>query len=216
MKTNVKLLVLFWMVITSQLTVNFNLAANNTTQWKEVDSRDDIKIFERWISFGDSLKVRERMGQIILNVHPDIILSKIIKIDNWNGWMHNVNSAYLIQKSHNGTMYVYTLFNIPWPFNNRDMVSYVQVKTNNITRETIVEICSTEGLIAPKSNIERISGYRAYWLITPMEKNAVKLTFSCYSTQTPAYPRWLMDPILRKMFFDNLLNFKQQVLNGLI
>jgi hypothetical protein len=180
----------------------------SSDQWEVVRNNNGVVTYVRWLHKNDGTKTRERKG----DMQVDCSLKKTVEIltdpAETKKWMSGVSENYLLSKSSPSEWNTYTLYRIPWPFNNRDLVSVFSIKNNPGNKIVIINVTSKADCIPPKPGIERLKDYRATWTITETAPQTVRIIFSAMSDTPPMFPRYIQDPIIEKMFHNNLVRLK--------
>jgi hypothetical protein len=180
----------------------------SSDQWEEVRNSNGVITYVRWQHYPDGTRSRERKGDMLV----DCSLKKSVDILTdpaaTKKWMSGVSENYVLYKSSSSEWYTYTLYDIPWPFNNRDLVSVFAVKNYPANKSVIINIVSKADHVPPKPGIERLKDYNATWTITETAPQKVHIIFSAKSNTPPMFPRYIQDPVIEKMFHNNLVRLK--------
>jgi hypothetical protein len=178
-------------------------------QWEEVRNNNGVITYVRWLHHQDGSKTRERMG----DMKVDCSLKKTVEVltdpEETKKWMSGVSENYLLSRSNPTEWYTYTLYHISWPFNNRDLVSAFVLKNNSGNKTVIIKIDSKADHIPPKPGIERLKDYSATWTITEIASQKVHIVFNAMSNTPPMFPRYIQDPVIEKIFHNNLVRLKE-------
>lgn len=177
--------------------------------WRMERDADGVKTYVRWIEPEGSEKVRERKSIMAVNCSVEDIVWLLSDMESTDLWMGGIRECYCLKKVSNSEWYAYTLFNIPWPFEKRDLVSNFNVKRSGENNSVTIHISSRDRYIPLKSDITRLADYTAVWTIAGAGKDRVWVSFSAVSNDPPMFPRTLQDPILLRMFHNNLVNLKK-------
>jgi hypothetical protein len=208
-----KRLALGFLILLNLLTLNHypSLAASTDkdSDWVLINEEKGIKVFERWISLDKKTKVRERSGKMTLHCTPEQIMNIITDVNKTDVWMSHVEKCEILKRLNQKEWFVYTLLNAPWPFGKQDMVSKYVVTADEQTKTTKLSILRELNMIAEKKGIERLDTFNAEWEIVAVDKNTVNVTFTTKSTVPPKYPAWAQDPVVRKVFLQNLEKLKE-------
>ena len=186
---------------------------NSDSDWKVINEQSGIKILERWVTNEKNLKVKERTGKMTLNCSVEDVISLISDTEKTHLWMANVEQVKKLKTVSSDIWYVHTIIDTPWPFNKQDMVSSYQILRDENGANAKILIKKVDNLLPPQQNIDRLDTFNAEWTIEKVKDNKVKVTFTTKSTKPPKYPSWAQDPVIRKVFFNNLKNFKS-ILNN--
>lgn len=179
----------------------------NIGAWELISVSDGVEMFERWIQIAAETKVRERTGKMIVNGTAKEALALVCDNTRAAEWMPNVEKVTVLKRKSNEDFFIHTILNTPWPFNKQDMVSEYKVsydKQGNIRVVITPEKC----LLPKQKDVDRLDTFSAEWLIKPIGNHKVQITFTTKSTRPPEYPSWVQDPVVRRVFINNLKNFK--------
>ena len=185
-----------------------NTAEVSDSKWELITEENGIQVMERWVTNEKNLKVKERTGRMTLNCSVDEVVKLISDVNRTHLWMNNVDRVKVLKAVNNNEWYVHTILDAPWPFNKQDMVSKYSVVKNSKKNLVTILIEQDNTLLAPQKDIDRLDTFSAEWVIEQVKENKVRVTFTTKSTQPPKYPTWAQDPVVRKVFFTNLKNFK--------
>jgi hypothetical protein len=180
-------------------------AADN---WEEVRNNHGVITYVRWQHHNDGSKNRERMGDLKADCSLKRTLEVLTDPEETKKWMSGVSENYLLSKSNPSEWYTYTLYSIPWPFNNRDLVSSFSIRNNPGNKTVIINITSKADQIPLKQGIERLKDYKATWTITEIASQKVHIVFTAMSNTPLMFPRYIQDPIIEKMFHNNLVRLR--------
>ena len=177
--------------------------------WEMVDQDEILTIYERWIILPDGRKTRERKGEFYTNSHSSEIVPLVSSASGIKNWMRGVEESREIDLPQTWNKTVYILFDAPWPFKNRDLVT--EIRTVGSCDEGCIDIFfSAKGDMLPENkNVIRMRSYEAHWSVTTEHNGLTKVSFSAYTDTEPVAPRWIQDPVTEKLFKDNLLNLRK-------
>jgi hypothetical protein len=184
------------------------MIATAPESWSHIDTKSGVAMYERWVHLQNDVDVKERKGEMTIRGNARDVLKVISDPAKTKLWMSRVTDAYLIRKVSDQAWYTYTCFSLPWPFNNRDMVSLTTLKDNSDHTSFIIEMTSRETTIPVKPKATRMNNYKATWEIRKMSENYTKITLSAVSFNPPEYPRFVQDKIMRGTFMENMQNLK--------
>jgi len=182
--------------------------------WQLERNTSGVKSYVRWIEPEGTAKVRERMGTMEIACSADDVISLLSDFRRTSLWMSGIRENYCLQQVSITEWYAYTLFDIPWPFEKRDLVSNFKVRRPEKTNLIVIHISSSDEYIPEKDNITRLTDYAADWKITPAGDHKVYVTFSAVANTPPMFPRYIQDPVLARMFHNNLVNLKELLEEG--
>ena len=177
--------------------------------WEMVDQDDILTIYERWITLPDGRKTRERKGEFYTDNHPNEIVPLVASASGIKHWMRGVEESREIDLPQTGNKTVYILFNAPWPFKNRDLVTEIRTIDNCDEGCTDIFFSARGDMLPEYKNVIRMLSYESHWQLISASNCLTKVSFSAYSYTEPVVPRWIQDPVTEKLFRDNLLNLRE-------
>jgi len=181
-----------------------NIAA---AEWTCTKNRNGIALYEKWVKVSDTLTVKERKGELIVSGDYNAIIQYISQTTTIKDWMSSVEVVKNI--GSNDTM-IYILFNLPWPFSNRDLIAHRQTIRLN-QQHAIVKLDSHPNVLATNDEALRIKSYRASWEIIQLPNGQIKVVLQTFSDEPPLCPHWIQDPIVEEIFYSNLLKLKSRL-----
>lgn len=179
------------------------------SEWELDRNSGGVKTYTRWITLNGSSKVRERMGEMVLNCSVNSVVKILCDSKAIGNWMSGIKENYCLKQVSGSEWYAYTLFDIPWPFEKRDLISNYKVNNMNDGNNTTILISSKDDYLPEKSNIKRLKDYKASWTIVKITDIKVIVSFKAMANTPPMFPRFIQDPVLAQMFHNNLVNLKK-------
>lgn len=178
-------------------------------EWEKVGDKSEVQTYIRWVKVNGEKTSRERKGEFIVRCPVQDVLDVLTNAELTQKWMSGVKESYCISHVNKLRWYTYTLFSIPWPFENRDMISLNTLDYNLSEGSARIAIISKGNQIPEKKGICRMSDYTATWQLTRLGEGKTKVTFTALSTTPPVLPRFIQDPVLEKVFHNNLIQLKE-------
>lgn len=175
--------------------------------WEKIGSESGIDLYERWVKVDNNLTVKERRGEMIIKGSVNSVINTLTDPSKTKLWMENVSDSYLIEKESEQKWMSYTYFRLPWPLENRDLVSVSNLRYNNPGTATI-EMVSNENALPMNENVVRLIKYKATWKIADLGNGDVYISFSAMTATPPQYPRFVLDPVVRGAFLRNLIKLR--------
>ncbi len=180
------------------------------SEWICVKEDKGIALHERWVKVNDSLNVRERRGVFVVDCYLEEVIIFLKDYKTIDTWMKGVKQVRLLSEDDDNLIYL--IIGLPWPFTKRDLVArYSVLKQGDST--CVVQVQSESGGLKETEKMIRINNYRATWTLTRFDSNKTKVEFNVFSNEPPVFPRWMQDPVIKKVFFNNLMRLKCQLNN---
>ncbi len=170
-------------------------------------------------SFTSAVDVKIVQGETGINVvaSTNIAMTPAEFVDLLNrtnkdcSWIHNCASVVFEgsqisqAKSLQKTQKWRTIFTSPWPFHNREMVTYSKVSIAS-SGETLIEIQGEDAAqVTDKQNV-LITSVSAKWIVNPVSDSHSTLTYIGFADPGGAIPRFLINNMLKTASEKTFLN----------
>ncbi len=185
-----------------------NASSLFVSEWVCVMDVKGVALHERWVKVNDSLSVRERKGIMIVDGSIDDVITFLSNPKTVKNWMKGVKEVRLIVRNDEELLYL--VINLPWPFSDRDLVAKYSVTRTGPDNCTI-RMRSDHYNRVESSKTVRIKNYNASWIVTKVGNGKVKIEFQVFSAEPPLFPQWVQEPVLKNVFYQNLLRLKAQL-----
>jgi len=179
--------------------------------WMHVKCHKGVDMYERLVKINE-LQVRQRRGELIVDCDFDAVSKFLTTPQNMKLWMKGVKKANCMKSESKNKWYIHTVYRLPWPFNNKEMISAFEFK-RYATEKCVIHIQSIDSLMDVKSHKRSIRNLRGNWLITRIDDRTTKIVFTLVCATPPMFPRWIQDPIIKSIFFKNMIRMKKQLSN---
>lgn len=183
-------------------------------RWELTDDEDGIKFYVRWVPLNSFTEVRERKVEILAHTRLDKALGMVADIDKARLWMSGIKRASLLQRDNNNQWYSHVLYGLPWPFNDREMITLCRMNRGAGQSKITISMESVEHSYPQAKGVERLTNYKASWEIVEINHNLVKMTFIALSGDPPAFPRVIQDPVIKRVFMGNMRTLKDLLEKG--
>ena len=174
--------------------------------WELSKESDQIEISYRNLNIGDTLETREMKISFYVDASPSNLIPMFKNAEYMKTWSARTNSCEIIQSDSN-TWTTYSLLNIPWPFQKKDLITEYHL----IESESSVTI-SMKGKPdhAPYfKDISRIERYEGEWSFISHKNGKTKVELTTIYFDKSNIPRYIKDPIVQRVFIDSIDNLKE-------
>lgn len=182
---------------------------NTCGQWEELTNEHGVKTYIRWLCKNDVKLVRERKGEFSADCTVDKAVSILTDASATKKWMAGVSENYKISQISPSVWSTYTLFDVPWPFNERVLISVYELKQINQSKFVTISINSEDSMINKKPDVEYLTNYSSKWTIKELTSGKVYINFSAVSNNPPMFPKYIQDPVIERIFHNNLVRLKK-------
>jgi hypothetical protein len=175
------------------------------SSWETKKQSKDILLQYRWINYYDTLKIRQT--RIILFIEAGIpdILGYFTQAKTFSLWAAGVKQC-AIDSLNPEEWVTYTNLDIPWPFEQKDMVA--RYKIINYSDEVILSITSSPDHLPRRIGVSRIETYYGQWIFKRGEDQKTYVEFYTIALDKPIMPRFVQDPVIQQVLLDSVYKLK--------
>lgn len=179
------LLYSFFLILSFFETPNKDVPAD----WKLVKETTEIKVYTRSTSSSDFKEIRIKanfIGEI------DSFLNKLNTPQSYTQWVYKCTEGKVLEKVNTEEFYYYTVSNMPYPVQDRDMVVRCkQWKDGDGVIHSSSE--ATPNFIPKKKNLVRIPYFKSEWKITPLPNRKIMVDYTALTNPGGSLPAWIVN-----------------------
>ncbi|MEL6734058.1 MAG: hypothetical protein AAFP83_23170 [Bacteroidota bacterium] len=174
------------------------------TSWEPGYQDKGVEIDYRWVSWQKKNKSREIRCRFYVDARPDEIIGLFQNQVDIQAWAVGAKACE-VKPYDQEQWWVYTLFDVPWPLEPKDIVThYRKEEKGGIVTLYMV---ATPDRFPRRSDVSRMERYQGSWTFTPQEGGKTKVEFCSLTFKDPPVPRFILDPIIQRMMVNSLTDF---------
>lgn len=181
-----------------------NVLANN---WQFQHQNHEVKVFTRTGPNGQ-LWVK---GQTELNSNLSALLVLLNDTRNSKLWIANNQSVEVLKRPAYHQAIVHSVFNAPWPVNNRDMITHSITRQDPESLQVTIQITNRGDQYPLTPSVVRMSGVTGQWEITPLDHPRIRIVYQGTAQAEGNIPLWLANQTLISSTFDTFVNLNQRL-----
>lgn len=170
------------------------------TPWVTSRKSESVELQYRWVMVGDTLKTREMRAIFNVQAHPEEIVRNFYNCDKLKLWACGSKECKVFKTSEQEWIN-YSVFDIPKPFPQQDLVTKYYLKT--LDNSTFIQVSAVPEYLPQHAGVERLQHYEGSWQLIPIGNGVTRVEFRSVSYTKPMLPRWLQDKILQPMLIDS-------------
>lgn len=195
----IKLYLLFMLTV-----LNISMAYS-TEPWVLYKNKSGIKVYKKNTHTG-LVKLK---AQTTLKAKVSDFVFLLEDTENATQWLDGVISVSVIKHLSEVENIVYSVFNAPWPFKNRDMLTYSIYQYYDdgslLIKMKTAPPSLTDGIEKNGNNIA-ITGVEASWRLTPVQDGMLEITYMAYADPGGSLPNWLINQFALSGAFNTFKN----------
>lgn len=167
--------------------------------WEFIKEQDGVQLYSRQET-QNSLKSFK--GVTVIKKSAEKIFSLIEDVNHTEWWDKNLTQIKVLLYEQNKRAQYYLVYNMPWPFKDRDLYADVTVTIDKVIGEYKIIAVSLSGVLPENDNLVRIKEYRQIWTVKKVNNNLTHVELEFYVDTVDVLPNWL----LNMLFVDSPLN----------
>lgn len=176
--------VLIISLITSSLSAQFGEG------WIYKKETDGVKV---WTRTPDNSNFKEVLVQTSYNSTLSTLVSVGMDISAYDRWVYSTKEARLLETVSDSEVIYYSESEIPWPFENRDVVLKSTVEQDPETKVVNIYSKQVVDYMDKKDGIVRVPELIAQWILTPQEDGSIEALYYIKTDPGGNVPAWLMN-----------------------
>lgn len=181
--------------------------AQEEKDWKDSKTEDGITISYRWLNDPKYTDTREM--KVVFDIRASVkrIIEHFKDADKLGNWFLLCEQCS-IELITDNTWQTYMVFDLPWPYKSKDLVTRNQCLFTN--HSVIIKSESSPNSIKPFPGRNRILGYQAQWTFVPASDQLTRVTYTTITYDKTEIPRFLSDPLLQNSFIKSIQHLRRQ------
>lgn len=180
--------------------------ALDNSSWSIMIDKNNIQVFTRDWPGSDFVAIK---GIQTINSSLSNILANFIDIEAFPEWVQDAKEGFEISSfDQTQSRKIYLRMSLPWPLDDRDIVSGQQV-TQDKTTKTITIREWYEGEAIPEvDGVTRIPRLNTEFLLIPKEKNVTQLIWQGHNDPGGFIPPFIVNWLIEDVFFTSMQTMK--------
>ena len=178
--------------------------------WHFIKEADGIKIYTR---NEPNSSLKSYKGEVTFHAPMQKTCSMIGNARNFDWWGPDFLNIKVLAYEDKKFVQYYYIYDMPWPFTDRDLAVNAIVKMDTTTGEYSVLSLPLLKVVPEKPDLVRIKNYWQKWTILPMDKGYVHLTLEGIVDPGGNLPPWLYNMLVTEMPLKTIRSFRARVLS---
>jgi hypothetical protein len=126
-------------------------------------------------------------------------------------WVYNTKTSYLVKQVKQNQQIYYSEIVLPWPLANREVVVFMNITQDSISKVLRVNVENTESQIPVKSGTVRVPSSSVTWKVTPLKGNLLSIEYFGQVDPGGSVPAWIANPFSTKGPFETFKRLRQLI-----
>ncbi len=158
--------------------------------WEYKKETDGVKV---WTRTPDNSDFKEVLVKTSYTSRLSTLVAVGMDISSYVRWVYSTGEAKVLEEVSDTEVIYYSISEIPWPFEDRDVVLRSRVEQNPDTKVVNIYSEQVTNYMDPKEGVVRVPELIAEWILTPQEDGTIEAVYYIKTDPGGAVPAWLMN-----------------------
>lgn len=182
--------------------------AKDKPQWRETLNDDGIQVFKRTRLGSDYEEVR---AEARLNAQVDDFLPYFAEPENYKKWVYGTIESALVKRTAPLQHVFRGLFKIPFPFENRELVSRVEIEHLPQQRLLSAKLAHENSAATVAPGVVRVTHFESQWLVNQVDPKTVNLSIEMYVEPGGRLPPFIVNLVLSRIQLWSIKNLRREI-----
>jgi hypothetical protein len=178
--------------------------------WELSLNKDGIKVFTRKTDFSS---VKEFRAETIIKSPLSTLIAIIDDVPFGPHWIPNNKVNKVIKKISPTEKYIYSIYQTPWPFKNRDLVNFQYIVQDKNDKSVTINAKGAPSFVPLKEDLVRIPKSKGFWKLIPLKDGYVKVIQQGAGEPGGNAPSWVINIFIIDGPYKTCLNLMSLVNN---
>ena len=185
----------------------FQFSGKAQDDWSLKKDKNNIKVFTRKTK---NFKVDEIKVECEFEGRVSQLVAVLLDVNKHYEWVYKTTKSQFLKKNAETDLFFYTEIQVPWPFENRDLIVHMKMLQNS-SKTITIEANNVNDFMPDKKNIVRVKYSRANWIVTPLNNKKFKIEYRVQIDPGNGVPAWLLNLFISNGPYDTFLKLKEQI-----
>ena len=187
----------------------FQQPVKSQADWTLKKDKNGIKVFARK---NKGFKFNELKVETLFDGKISQLAAVILDVNNQKNWVYKTIKSDVVKEINAADLFYYTEIEVPWPFDNRDMVVHMTIEQNPQNKVTTIIAKNIDDYLPARKNKVRVKYSNALWTITPVSNSQIKVKYTIQIDPGDGVPAWLLNLFSTSGPYESFKNLKDKML----
>jgi hypothetical protein len=161
--------------------------------WNFVKEKDGIRLFIRQDTNSSFKSFR---GEVDFRGDFEKASSLVGDPSNIDWWGDDVYDINILFYEKGRQIKYYLVYDVPWPFTDRDLVADVQLNEDPVSGIRTVYSRPLPNVVPQKPGLIRVTDYWQKWTLQPLKNGMIHITLEGFVDPSGSVPAWLYNMVI--------------------
>jgi hypothetical protein len=196
-------------VVASLLIASESAVASATpVGWTPALDDDGIVVFKRKRAGSPYEEVR---AEAQLNARVDDFIPFFNEPVNYKKWVYGTLETRQVSRAKEMDFIFYGVFKIPWPFENREIFSRVEIQRDAKSNELTARLSDSPSSQTVGADLVRVAKFESLWSVKPAADNKVDFSIEMYAEPGGKLPPFIVNLVLSRIQLWSIKNLRREI-----
>lgn len=179
-------------------------------EWKQVKNSNNVQIFSKKHDDGHAeVKAVTRIA-----AHPHALLHLLDDTVHAPNWISNCKRVETIDWFGAKERTVHAYFNAPWPFTDRDMITFSTTHIDKQNKTVTIDIIDKGQQYSLLHQYVRMENVKGKWTVTSIDEQTIEITYQGTGSAAGSIPNWIANKVLLNSTHETFVNMRQLIIQA--
>lgn len=174
--------------------------------WELIRNREGIKVYRKDT---DSSAYKSIMVEAVFDGSWEKLVRILKDINHHPDWVYKSVNSRLLKSANAYDITYYTVTQMPWPIEDRDVVINMKFKEDNVGKLHRIVTNSDPDELPKKAGLVRVPYFKAVWQVRALDKNRIAINYVVSVNPGGELPAWLVNAFAVKGPFETFRKLEQ-------
>jgi hypothetical protein len=175
------------------LTTFFSVSFSLAQPWQFFREKDGIRLYLRQET---NKNFRSFRGETRFRGNYEKACSLVGNPANLDWWGNDIRNIRVLHFEKDKLIRYYFVYDVPWPFTDRDLVAEVKLSENSRINKKTVSARQLPGAVPLNKNFVRVDDFWQQWTIQLLENGEISVILEGYIDPAGEVPAWLYNMVI--------------------
>lgn len=180
----------------------------SSSEWTEALEDSGITVFKRSRAASPYQEVR---AQARLKGQVSQFAGFFKDPENYKKWVYGALDTQLLETVKPNELIFRGVFQIPWPFENRELISRVLISESDSPASLTATLSHAPTQLPISSGLVRVDHFESIWNVSQDSEDAVRMSIDMYVEPGGKLPPFIVNLVLSRIQLWSIKNLRQRI-----
>jgi hypothetical protein len=183
--------------------------ADSTGEWLEAIRDDGIIVYKRRRAGSAYEEVR---AETVMTARTDDFFPFFNEPENYRKWVYGTIESRQVSRVSPTDFVFYGVFQIPWPFENRELFSRIEIQRDAQKKELQARLRHLASTLPTAAGLVRVVKFESLWRVKAVAEEKVDFSIEMYAEPGGNLPPFIVNLVLSRIQLWSMKNLRNQIL----